>query len=75
MKEPPRYLLCMRLQTEAEAISLEKALHTCLKFRDRRCRESLGTEWFLTSPQELVDLARVINPNLKEWETPPVPSW
>ena len=75
MKEAPRYLLCIRLQSEAEAISLEKALHTCLNFRGLRCPESLGTEWFRTSPQELVDLAQVINPNLQEWHTPPVPSW
>lgn len=75
MKELPRYLLCMRLQSEAQAISLEKALHICLNFRDRRCSESPGTEWFRTSPQELVDLAQEINPNLREWDTPSLPSW
>lgn len=75
MKEAPRYLLCMRFQSEAEAISMEKALHICLNFRGRRCQESLGTEWFRTSPQELVELAQVIHPNLQEWDTPPMPSW
>ena len=75
MKEAPRYLLCIRFQSEAEAISLEKALHTCLNFRGRRCRESLGIEWFLTSSQELVELAQMINPNLKEWHTPSLPIW
>lgn len=75
MKEFPRYLLCIRLQSEADAKSLERALHTCLKFRGRRYRESPGTEWFRTSPQELVELVQVINPNLQEWDSPPVPSW
>ncbi|MDE0624991.1 MAG: GIY-YIG nuclease family protein [Bryobacterales bacterium] len=75
MKEYPRYLLCMRFQTEDKAIRMERALHICLNFRDRRCSESLGREWFRTSPQELVELAQVINPNLQEWDTPPLPSW
>lgn len=75
MKDAPRYLLCMRFQSEAKSISMEKALHICLNFRDLQCRESLGTEWFRTSPQELVELAQVINPNLQEWSIPPGPSW
>ena len=75
MKEYPRYLLCMRFQSEAKASRMEQALHICLNFRARGRSESPGKEWFLTSPQELVELAQVIDPNLCEWDTPPLPSW
>ena len=75
MSEPPLYLLCIRFQSESDAKNMEKALHICLHFRSRRCAKSLGTEWFSTNPQELVDLAREINPSITEWKTEPTPSW
>ena len=39
---------------------LEQTIHNILKFRGRHKEESLGTEWFITSPNEVANIYQVI---------------
>ena len=72
---PPRYLLCVRFETESEAKKMERTLHSLLDFRNRKKLESLGSEWFETNAQELVELVQVIAPNVKRWSLPEISRW
>ena len=72
---PPRYLLCVRFETESEAKKMEQTLHSLLNFRNRKKPGSLGSEWFETNVQELTDLVKMIAPNVKRWSLPEKSKW
>lgn len=43
----------------------ESALHGVLTLRGLRMEEVPGSEWFLTSPEEVLELARIFDPHLR----------
>jgi hypothetical protein len=43
---------------------LEKMIHDFLKFRDMKCRDSIGTEWYNTNPNEVEEIAKLLDPDL-----------
>ena len=62
----PRYLRSFRHETEAKARNTERYLHDMLgdEGRRRRVQDVPGTEWFLTSPDEIDQLMRHRSPHL-----------
>ena len=62
----PRYLRSFRHETEAKARKTERYLHDMLgdDGRRRRVQGVPGTEWFLTSPDEIDQLMRHRSPHL-----------
>lgn len=43
-----------------DASQIEKGLHVMLDQRGRRCHDAGGNEWFMTSPDEIADLYRLL---------------
>jgi hypothetical protein len=43
---------------------LEKMIHDFLKFRDMKCKDSIGTEWYNTNPNEVEKIAKLLDPDL-----------
>lgn len=43
-----------------DALSLERALHAVLTLRGKRKHDAPGTEWFMTTPQEITQLIKVV---------------
>lgn len=43
---------------------LETAIHSALKLRGKHIKESPGSEWFITSPEEVIDLIKGINKDI-----------
>lgn len=48
--------------------SMEKAIHSVLKLRGQHIKNSPGSEWFLTSPDEVLALVKFFDPSLSENE-------
>lgn len=48
----------------ADSASWEKAIHGVLAARGKRLKNALGVEWFETSPDEFVEIAKWIEPAL-----------
>jgi hypothetical protein len=46
------------------ASHLEAALHGILTVRNRRIDSAPGTEWFLTSPDEVLEIVKFVSPDL-----------
>ncbi len=44
----------------SDVISLERALHAVLTLRGKRKHDAPGMEWFLTTPQEITHLIKVV---------------
>lgn len=44
-----------------DSAALEAALHSILKFQNKWIKEAPGTEWFLTSPQEVRELYFILS--------------
>ena len=49
-----------RLFKTHDSSALEAAIHSILSLRGREVEDSPGTEWFLTSPQEVDDIVRFV---------------
>ncbi len=47
---------------------LEKALHAVLTLRGQKALDTPGNEWFVTSPEEVLELIHVINPAMARSE-------
>ena len=62
----PRYLRSFRHETEAKARNMERYLHDMLgdDGRQRRVQGVPGTEWFITSPDEVDRLMKHRSPHL-----------
>lgn len=63
LPERPVVALVLRTCVPSE---WEAALHGILTIRGRRVAGSPGTEWFMTSPDEILELAYAIDPGLEE---------
>lgn len=61
LPEPPRVALVIRT---LDSVAWEAALHGALSIRGRRIDSSPGSEWFLTSPEEIVEVAKALDPLL-----------
>ncbi len=59
---PERPRVAIILHTP-EPMPWETALHGVLTIRGRRLKDSPGSEWFLTSPEEVLSLLRMFDPN------------
>ena len=51
-----------------DATSLEATLHGALKQRKRTVSDAPGTEWFFTTPEEVLSIIKFISPHLMENE-------
>jgi hypothetical protein len=47
---------------------MENALHSVLKLRGKHIKQLPGSEWFLTSPDEVLELVKFFDPTLSENE-------
>lgn len=61
---PERPAIAVILRTTNPS-AWEKALHGALSIRGLRIEDSPGVEWFLTSPEEIVALIKVIDPSIQ----------
>jgi hypothetical protein len=61
---PERPRIAIVLRTEMPA-AWESALHAALTLRGLQIEDSPGAEWFLTSPDDVLDLARQLDPRLE----------
>lgn len=43
-----------------DSIALETALHSILKYQNKWMKDAPGTEWFITSPQEIKELYKML---------------
>jgi len=57
MPEQPRILGTFE---HKDPISLERALHSVLILRGKRKSDAPGTEWFITTPEEISELIRLV---------------
>jgi hypothetical protein len=57
---PERPVLALRVNTNDSA-ALEKAIHGTLTTRKRQITDSPGSEWFLTSPQEVEEIVSFVS--------------
>jgi len=64
---PEKPVVAVLLRTNYSA-ALEKAFHGVLTLRGLAVRDAPGVEWFLTSPDEFVALAKLFDP--KSFDTP-----
>jgi hypothetical protein len=48
----------------SNALAWEAAFHAVLTLRGRRIEDAPGSEWFLTSPDEVYELANLFDPDL-----------
>lgn len=62
LPEKPRIALVIKSQTSD---SLESAIHDILTIRGRRIDDSPGSEWFLTSPEEVLEIWSFISEERK----------
>lgn len=60
---PERPHIAVILRTDMPK-TWETALHNALTLRGLRIKDSPGAEWFLSSPDELLDLIRALDPRL-----------
>lgn len=65
---PEKPHLALIVKTE-HPISMENALHSVLKLRGQHIKNSPGSEWFLTSPDEVLALVKFFDPTLSENES------
>lgn len=61
LPERPTVAIVLRTSTP---LPWEAAIHGALTIRGLRMKESPGTEWFLTSPDDVLALMQAIDPNL-----------
>jgi hypothetical protein len=61
LPERPHVALIIRTQYAA---AWESALHSILTLRGQRIDDSPGSEWFLTSPEEVIKISKLIDPKL-----------
>ncbi len=64
---PEKPVLAVVLRTKY-SVALERALHAVLTLRGLAVQDVPGTEWFLTSPDEVIALAKTFDPT--SFETP-----
>ena len=63
LPERPHIALVIRTSF---ALAWEAALHGVLTLRGRRIEDAPGAEWFLTSPDEVYELAVLFDPSLSQ---------
>ena len=56
---PERIIIGLVIRTN-EPVKLESAIHRLLKHFDRHISDAPGTEWFLTSPDEIRELYNLL---------------
>ncbi len=61
LPEQPHLALVVKTDHASE---LERAIHNILTLRGRRATSALGKEWFLTSPDEVLEIVRFIFPEM-----------
>ncbi|MCX6921767.1 MAG: GIY-YIG nuclease family protein [Verrucomicrobia bacterium] len=59
----PEFPRVARLFRTNDGSALEAAIHSILSLRGREIEDSPGTEWFLTSPDEIDGIVRFVNEN------------
>jgi hypothetical protein len=62
---PERPIVSVVLRT-SNPIAWEAALHGILTIRGLRMKDSPGSEWFLTSPEQLLELMHIVDPKLAQ---------
>jgi len=63
LPEKPHLALIVKTRDPA---SMEKAIHSVLKLRGQHIKNSPGSEWFLTSPDEVLALVKLFDPTLNK---------
>lgn len=66
LPERPRIAVVIRTRYP---MAWETALHSVLTLRGLQIEDSPGTEWFLTSPEEILELAGVFDPSISDGST------
>jgi len=56
----PEYPKIARLFRTSDGSALEAAIHAILALRGREVEDSPGSEWFLTSPEEVDEIVQFI---------------
>ena len=62
--QPEKPKLSVLWRTD-EPETAEKLLHGLLKFRGKHLSDAPGTEWFLTSPDEIIQIIECIQPGVR----------
>ena len=65
---PEKPCLALIVKTK-HPIYMENALHSVLKLRGQHIKNSPGSEWFLTSPDEVLALVKFFDPTLSDNES------
>lgn len=65
---PEKPHLALIVKTE-HPLYMENALHSVLKLRGQHIKNSPGSEWFLTSPDEVLALVKFFDPTLSDNES------
>ncbi len=65
LPEKPHLALIVKTK---HPVYMENAIHSVLKLRGQHIKNSPGSEWFLTSPDEVLALVKFFDPNLEKNE-------